>query len=625
MDIRNYELFSGMTYSEVLAASAASPSTKYYLALCYRDGRGVKRDEKIFRKLLKESAAEGAPMAMAYLDALANGCGGRSRRPLFAEPEEEKKENSLLFLTRPAQRRELRQEGDALFLNKVEPVGEEAARAVLGKKAALEELLGALAAVKRNPGANISLEQYEKLSPMDRDEVLYLFMKRFRLSMTDEFLRVIMEANKDRIRILGRTFVFCPFEKTSRDLISGIFNRKNSEAASYDPPDPKLLQSRLSEKELSLFSMELFCIYLNEGTDKKAADRIRKIFGPAQAVEHVVYDKKAADRIRKIFLQLIDGPEPDDAGYWPLIFGDALKMGDYEIVRALMAKDPAIFDREDFLYSVLESIPMENPESRQFLSSLFAAKVRVNGRKKCYVDGFYEEESALALAVKKGYADVVRTMLAAGAEPDFGKSWVKRGWRHETSPLTYAIETKNAEIVEELLSRGANAAIGKRWSEEGILCMERPLFTALKERQMEISRLLLENGTPMGTGKIWIERGALHKRDSISMAVEQGADYTCLLLRHGTGANGGHRWKSLPKAGGDTARMEDGSPRRELREEEDAECWYEESAIAFAAQEKQSVPLVRLLLENGADIKTIGPLPSDWRSPMYRFLKERGI
>ena len=58
--------------------------------------------------------------------------------------------------------------------------------------------------------------------------------------------------------------------------------------------------------------------------------------------------------------------------------------------------------------------------------------------------------------------------------------------------------------------------------------------------------------------------------------------------------------------------------------------WSEEGILCmerplFTALKERQMEISRLLLENGADIKTIGPLPSDWRSPMYRFLKERGI
>ena len=602
MEIKTYEMFSGMTCSEVLAARAKSPNTKYYLALCYRDGRGVTRDEQVFRKLLKESAAEGSAMAIAYLDALANGCGGRARAPLFGEPREEKKKNTFLFLTRPAQNRRREQEDDALFRTRVEPFQEEASFLAQEKKEALEEMLAVMNSLKKDREKKILLEKYDKLSPKDRDEVLYSFMNRFWWNMADEYLQVTMAAGKDRI-CSRRTF-----EAVSKDLFLFMLDRKAGERTGGRYPEVKDIRRKMSKSEIGLLLMVLLNIYANEGL--YIADR---------------------SHIRTLILQLIDETGADDAGYWPVIFCSYLKRGDFEIARALLARDLGIFDKEDFFYSVLNVIPMEDPGSGRFIDYLLDRNVRVDSRRRWFVDGYAYEESALALAVKKGYADLVRTMLDAGAEPEFGKCWAKQGWRHEASPLAFAIEKGKPQIAAELLAHGANAAKGRKWADFGILCAESPLFMALERHEIEIMRLLLEQGAPADTCKIWIDHGILHKRDGISMAVEQGTEYVSLLLRHGCGAEGFHRWKSLPdnieEHGADALGKVDGGRRRREApaEEEGEESWYVESALALAAQEKKSVPLVRLLLENGADLKNIGPLPSDWRSPMYRFLKNRGM
>lgn len=59
----------------------------------------------------------------------------------------------------------------------------------------------------------------------------------------------------------------------------------------------------------------------------------------------------------------------------------------------------------------------------------------------------YSGESALELAAEQGNSEIIRTLLDAGANPNYSQSEV---------PLVRAVNKGNIEAVETLLERGAN-------------------------------------------------------------------------------------------------------------------------------------------------------------------------
>src|SRR4051812_36617442 len=58
-----------------------------------------------------------------------------------------------------------------------------------------------------------------------------------------------------------------------------------------------------------------------------------------------------------------------------------------------------------------------------------------------------EEDTALSKAAELGRADMVRELLKAGADPDFGGIWV---------PICSAVRGKNPEVVKLLIDAKAD-------------------------------------------------------------------------------------------------------------------------------------------------------------------------
>ena len=102
--------------------------------------------------------------------------------------------------------------------------------------------------------------------------------------------------------------------------------------------------------------------------------------------------------------------------------------------------------------------------------------------------------SALALASFKGYEELVRVLIRAGADVNQAVSASMRGSAAGMSPLILAVNIRSEEMVRLLIEAGANVnyqvpAPIKR-SAVGIS----PLILAVNNRSAEIVRLLIEAG-----------------------------------------------------------------------------------------------------------------------------------
>jgi ankyrin repeat protein len=155
---------------------------------------------------------------------------------------------------------------------------------------------------------------------------------------------------------------------------------------------------------------------------------------------------------------------------------------------------------------------------------------------------------ALTTAAEKGYAEVVKMLLAAGAEAN-------------SSALTTAAEKGYAEIAKMLLAAGAIVNAGGHFSQLT------PLMAAASEGHTEVVQALLEAGADVNKGMFGEHETALY------YAAQKGhAETARLLLQKGANPNGGEgaRWGKAP---------------------------------LLAAVENGHTEVVRALLEAGADVR----------------------
>ena len=132
--------------------------------------------------------------------------------------------------------------------------------------------------------------------------------------------------------------------------------------------------------------------------------------------------------------------------------------------------------------------------------------------------------TALSLAAKKGYSDIVRRLLNAGADLNpFGPTIFR-------TPLAGAIESENVELVELLISRGANVDdISALDVVEGGTTS--PLCIAAAQTSLYMVQILLDAGGHVYTSKRIKTRTA---STPIQIAAKKGhLDILLLLLKSG--------------------------------------------------------------------------------------------
>ena len=102
--------------------------------------------------------------------------------------------------------------------------------------------------------------------------------------------------------------------------------------------------------------------------------------------------------------------------------------------------------------------------------------------------------SAVALASFKGYEEVVRILIRAGADVNQAVPASKRGSAAGMSPLILAVNNRSEEMVRLLIEAGADVSYqipaSIRRSTVGIS----PLILAVNNRSVEMARLLIEAG-----------------------------------------------------------------------------------------------------------------------------------
>ena len=146
MDKATYDRLSAMGYRDIFricredpALDSGSPDVQFLLALCVRDGRGIRKDEKTFRKVLEWCVQKGSLLAIGYqagyeqgrLEArpgqgMAAPLSDGGNAPAGAEhrasetgtgggaaPREKEQPVTVLYLTRPTKKKRRAEAGES--------------------------------------------------------------------------------------------------------------------------------------------------------------------------------------------------------------------------------------------------------------------------------------------------------------------------------------------------------------------------------------------------------------------------------------------------------------------------------------------------------------------------------
>jgi ankyrin repeat protein len=125
----------------------------------------------------------------------------------------------------------------------------------------------------------------------------------------------------------------------------------------------------------------------------------------------------------------------------------AIKKGDIEQVRDMIAKDRFLLKEASGALVLAEAVETENIDIVRLLIELGA---EVNDEDKI----MYDNETSLSRACYKGNLEIVRLLLDSGAWTD-----TERNDYEYWNPLLCAASSGNIEIVKLLVERGANVDV----------------------------------------------------------------------------------------------------------------------------------------------------------------------
>ena len=198
-----------------------------------------------------------------------------------------------------------------------------------------------------------------------------------------------------------------------------------------------------------------------------------------------------------------------------------------------------------------------------------------------------EEDTALICAVRKENIDLVRLLLANGADVNVTNHW-------GDTALMWAIEVENVELVQLLLDNGADVNAREK---NGVTA----LLLAANEEKTEMVKFLLANGADVNvaddngmTALMWtVEAG---NEEFVQFLLANGADVNALHVDEKTGAGQTALMVAVDNGFTDMARLllENGA---------DVNAAVPNGVTAlFGAAAKGDTVLVRTLLANGADV-----------------------
>jgi hypothetical protein len=176
-----------------------------------------------------------------------------------------------------------------------------------------------------------------------------------------------------------------------------------------------------------------------------------------------------------------DLDKPLTSGY--TLLQRALREDQPELVRALLEH------RANTNLCYVDTCPLQIALDSKTNAASYVAQLLDAGAKPDQLPGLPGESTTLALAAQRGQLDVVKLLLARGADPLAPKSTLK--------PLQIATESGNAELQMLLLARSAAPAAGKGTAPAGDAGVPSPLHLALANGNREIAQHLLDEGADL--------------------------------------------------------------------------------------------------------------------------------
>ncbi|MGX8728749.1 MAG: ankyrin repeat domain-containing protein, partial [Lachnospiraceae bacterium] len=441
------------------ALDSDSPNVQFLLALCVRDGRGIRKDEKTFQRVLEWCVQKGSPLAIGYQAGFERG---RKEAALEAKnaaeaaerkatesaerrkpPKEPEKPVTVLFLTRPSKKarrseipgdsrrtpvngQEMGGDSRRAFVNGQEMAGSDRSASVNG-----QETSGGRRKSEndRAEGANSTSSITSRASAV-LDQLYFAADEARQKGLSEDFFRIHRVLDSDD-------------EKKIRDFW---------ECGEYDG-----FLARMREDERGEILADLL-IKINQYQKKDRKELIeicRKM--ALRILEGKVYisDLQLATKNE-------DGEKENLSVLWFAVWLGDLVLARYllrsganpNLVRTSKLAGGVILNR----YALGECILQGNYPMAKLLLEHGANVRKMDGRRG--EDGSESRTSFLAYAVLRNSPESVRLLLERDTNPNEGYHYRdKEGKWHLQTALYLAVQhTKNLEIVKILLEGGANPA-----------------------------------------------------------------------------------------------------------------------------------------------------------------------
>ena len=146
--------------------------------------------------------------------------------------------------------------------------------------------------------------------------------------------------------------------------------------------------------------------------------------------------------------------------------------------------------------------------------------------------------SAVALASAKGYEEVVRILIRAGADVNQAVPASVRGSTAGMSPLILAVNKQSEEIVRLLIEAGADVNYQAPASIRGSTAGMSPLLMAVNNRSEEMVRILIRAGADVTQAVPASVRGPAAGMSPLILAAnKQSEEIVRLLIEAGADVN----------------------------------------------------------------------------------------
>ena len=265
---------------------------------------------------------------------------------------------------------------------------------------------------------------------------------------------------------------------------------------------------------------------LIEATGETADGTHMKIGFSSRMASLTVNDEKKGSRARWTFNEVPVGRNTITVN---VTSEDGKATETYTVTVVRRGPDINIEEERDLYF--LESVNDGNAEG---VTSAIEAGVNVTKQ----LESGRQRIGAVALASAKGYEEVVRILIRAGADVNQAVPTSMRGSAAGLSPLIMAVNNRSEEMVRLLIEAGADVNYQVPGSIRGSAAGLSPLIVAANNQSEEMIRLLIEAGADVNQAVPGSIRGSAAGLSPLIMAVNNRSEEMIrLLIKAGADVN----------------------------------------------------------------------------------------